>query len=1700
MDVLDDVGQQQGVLTPAARSLASNMRQLPTTTSGWTGPSNGALTLGSPLGWVLSGAQSNWKVLSSPALGLVGDIACLTADVTIPSTGLAVGQVMSVLIGGKTIQIGSSTYGAGVYAVQIANGGWAYTNVSLGTHVSVMVRLAQDGSAQVYLNSALVTSAAAGTFASTDAVGVKFQKYEGSTPLTVKGLAYAKALALTDDTTPTLSGTLVGAVGQGDELAVYSNVNGLTSKVAGTFTYQGSNWQFTPSSPLADGIYALRVVLQASGNTDPADAKLGSAPYVVQIDSQVLAPVVSPILAAIANAASLIQGTAEANAAVTVTAERSDGGTLLRYTTHALDGGSWSVDVASLLASVNGQPPDGTYFVSATQVDALGHASGVGNMRRMVFDASMNAQLQRLAWHMDAATPGTLDAGDVVRLSFDQTVALTSSSLPAAVWGTGALLAAVEPVAGKSRFWDVKVGTGHALQTQTATWAVQQVTDLAGNTGSVDVAPSLTAGLGASPAGMGKISMSDVVNDGVLVQGWATPGASLKLNWGGQLTSAFTADAQGHWAYTFYKNESLVGRKVPTANVDQSMALLQVASDQSTTVLWTQTVQVDDVPITVLGWSVVSGLGADGTVQPGQAVTVTLQLSEAPSSSFSLADFEVFGGTLSQLTQLTGAGTQWQFVLTADATGTGTGTTTGTALARVQLPAQALQDVAGNPTTQASFLEVAVSSGSAVVSPLSTSVELRAGHSAYLDLRDALHEMSGSDWQVAVAGLELDQSLNHGTRDAQGVWTVAAADWADLQLMTLQSNPQESHLLSVRYQQKINGVWTDTSRASVALSVLPWVQVPVGSDTEDWKNFTQQLQAWNWGLNGLSGVGVNVATLEGDALKFSAIADFVLGNVLAGSGYITAGGSHSHGVMQRIAGSMDSAFVGLAYAANIKWIFVPESTVVLNTSIGLGDTNFSDNQTFFNPAMRNGLGNVWTISAGNEGQYVVALGSLTKTPEGIVCASIDRTSGEVMPYNTGPGLWLAVPGNAGTSYASPMVAAQAALMLEVEPGLGARDVKNILALAATYYTTATPLKSFGLTQSRVLNGAGAHYSTDLGFGVSNVYNAVRLAADWLADGSAPQVMVNWQRNSLTAAASPVNLFAQANRATTISIEVTDDVSLESVMVNNTIISDVFSQMRIVLTSPSGTQSVLANGTKVASYYGALQMTSHQFFGESSKGTWTVSYEFISDTTSAQIVSNVSQVSLSLFGNLNGVDNKLVYTDQFGLHAQLADTHTKAQMGWLSDLNGGNDSLMLSAMNTDVQVHLGRHGWLSSSAFKVLMSPGTQIENAFGGDGNDVLVGLANAKSVLGGNLGSDVLMAYGAGSTLDGGEADDWLWLGGDTSAKGGQGNDRFMVFLGESVLTNTALVHSRVSDFDATQDSLMSYDTAGNFKLAQFDVSGNLSGWAEVTNTSVLQTLRSQLAQSDAPDVLGVTVAGTAAAPTLTLQWDQSPVHAVSSYAALTLNGAAPVSVVLDGQSLSLRYSGVGAGNVSGLSAGTFVLDTSDSQLYSSLGVKLAYQKMYVGSTGADTLNASGQSGAVAVFGQGGNDVLTGGAGADLLATPAGGQVRMTGGQGADVFRLQGGSWNGRLEVSDFSLSQGDRLDLDALLQNIGNNVFVEDCVQLTRQNFDAVLAFDLSGQKAFASSSFTVVLENVYAQPTPADMTLRTLLYGSGMAGVLG
>jgi len=133
-----------------------------------------------------------------------------------------------------------------------------------------------------------------------------------------------------------------------------------------------------------------------------------------------------------------------------------------------------------------------------------------------------------------------------------------------------------------------------------------------------------------------------------------------------------------------------------------------------------------------------------------------------------------------------------------------------------------------------------------------------------------------------------------------------------------------------------------------------------------------------------------------------------------------------------------------------------------------------------------------------------------------------------------------------------------------------------------------------------------------------------------------------------------------------------------------------------------------------------------------------------------------------------------------------------------------------------------------------------------------------------------------------------------------------------------------------------------------------------------------------------------------------------------------------------------------------------------------------------------------VALFGSGGADTLIGGNADDLLAAPTGANVRFHGGNGADVFRIKNAGMNGNIYIDDFSILQGDRLDLDDLLSEFAANTLIESCVQISRNSSDALLKFDLSGAGAFNRNALSIQLSGIYARQTVAEVTLRSLMYG--------
>jgi len=179
----------------------------------------------------------------------------------------------------------------------------------------------------------------------------------------------------------------------------------------------------------------------------------------------------------------------------------------------------------------------------------------------------------------------------------------------------------------------------------------------------------------------------------------------------------------------------------------------------------------------------------------------------------------------------------------------------------------------------------------------------------------------------------------------------------------------------------------------------------------------------------------------------------------------------------------------------------------------------------------------------------------------------------------------------GTSASAPIVSGVVALMLQANPNLTWRDVKHILADTAQKNDPTDPGWS--------LNG-GQHWINDkYGFGAVDATAAVQAAVNWT--NVAPET-------SVSAGPIVIDRTIPDNNTTGLSSSVTIDrlIDVETVEVVFDAEHPVRGDLRVVLTSPNGTQSILAapHGDPNANYT-SWTFTTNRDWDEISKGTWTL---------------------------------------------------------------------------------------------------------------------------------------------------------------------------------------------------------------------------------------------------------------------------------------------------------------------------------------------------------------------------------------------------------------------------------------------------------------------------------------------------------------
>lgn len=438
---------------------------------------------------------------------------------------------------------------------------------------------------------------------------------------------------------------------------------------------------------------------------------------------------------------------------------------------------------------------------------------------------------------------------------------------------------------------------------------------------------------------------------------------------------------------------------------------------------------------------------------------------------------------------------------------------------------------------------------------------------------------------------------------------------------------------------------------------------------------------------------------------------------------------------------------------------------------------------------RGGLGTVWVFAAGNErafgdnvnhhniqnSRYVITVGAVDATGH----ADANSTPGAALLVSA-PGTEVLTtdiagaggydPGDTvvetGTSLAAPMVSGIVALMLEANPGLGYRDVQEILAASARPIDVANA--GWVTNAAKTWNGGGYRFSNDYGFGLVDATAAVRLAETWLATGAgAGTVQTQSVRGFAFDAASAIPDANAAGVTTSSGPYVNQNKArVERVELDLTITHSDISDLVVTIISPSGTESRVlvrpglgADGVNYLFDAANLHFTvsSNAFLGEEAVGAWGV---------------RVADLAGGDAGSIGPWALRVIADDTFTTQdAAIADTYiytnafatlTEAARRTLSD-PGGIDTINAAAVTAASVIDLSGVGTTSIGGTTLAIAAGTVIENALAGDGNDTLTGNA-AANVLWGGRGNDALRGQGGKDRLVGGAGNDLL--------DGGEGRD----------------------------------------------------------------------------------------------------------------------------------------------------------------------------------------------------------------------------------------------------------------------------------------------------------------------------------------
>lgn len=408
---------------------------------------------------------------------------------------------------------------------------------------------------------------------------------------------------------------------------------------------------------------------------------------------------------------------------------------------------------------------------------------------------------------------------------------------------------------------------------------------------------------------------------------------------------------------------------------------------------------------------------------------------------------------------------------------------------------------------------------------------------------------------------------------------------------------------------------------------------------------------------------------------------------------------------------------------------------------------------------RGGLGTVVVFAAGNSREYgdntnyhnlqnssyTIAVGALDSngkyayfsTPGATVLVSapgVGITTTDVTgTAGYASGSYVSV---SGTSFSAPAVSGVVALILDANERLGYRDVQEILAYSARKVDAG--FADWQTNGAGNWNGTGLHFSHQYGYGLVDALAAVRLAETW-------DLQATYDSTRTLTVTNNSALAITDNGTSTSAINVAGDLLVDRVEITVTITHVQDGQLDIVLVSPDGTRSILAdnpgNGS-VGNAFTTFTFNTVAAWGENAAGTWKLE---VSDRV-AGTTGTLNSWSMKFLGDTVTVDNLYVFTNEF------SDTRTGGYT--FTDTNGGIDTINAAAVTSASNINMvaGKTGSIDGRLFSIGTT--TIVENAYTGDGNDTVTGNAAANIVKTGR-GNDTVYASAGNDVIYGGAGTD---------------------------------------------------------------------------------------------------------------------------------------------------------------------------------------------------------------------------------------------------------------------------------------------------------------------------------------------------------